>query len=177
MCACAAWNVPDSNANVLQIVALIDAIVGMILMGAICVCDIRAKTMPTKLTLLLTLMGVIYIACGWEINDIPLTLIAAAVCVLVFKAADWLMRKINGNGVGGGDVKLLPAVALFSGIPGFLVGLVAAAIVLAVYAIANIIFDKIKGNKKRAREVLASEVPMGPAFCAWLAVGILVIAI
>lgn len=119
--------------------------------------DLRYRTIPTEIVLLLACCG---IGLQLGISDNPMTSVLYAGVALV---ATLLTRSLVGNAtVGLGDVRLTPVAMLCAGARGAIPCLVATALVAAGYWIWGKVTGKASGK---------SMMPLGPVLCLGAAVG------
>lgn len=134
------------------------------LMECIALTDLRVKLIPIELTCGFALAAAVF-AASVSLPELAQSA-AAALCVLgVLLVANSISRMAGGRtGVGMGDIRLAPFIALLSGATGTVYGF-AAASVLAL-ALALFILAAKKGNR-------ASTVPYAPGLALWCYVGLL----
>lgn len=109
--------------------------------------DIKTKTIPDKVHVLIILVGLI--------NINPLNSIAG----LVFVPIPFLITALlKGGGIGGGDVKLMCANGFFLGVKD---GFIGSFLGLVIAIIFNAVYYKIKNKDKNISFPLAPYLSIG----------------
>lgn len=103
--------------------------------------DIKTKTIPNYIHILIILVGLINI-------DIFQSLMGLIIVPLPF----FIMACLKENSIGGGDIKLMGASGFFLGVTG---GLLASIIGLLIAVIVNGIYYRIKNKDKTISFALA----------------------
>lgn len=142
----------------------------LVCMGTCMVCDCRAYIIPYQLSYVAYPLAIAFAALAqhpWW-SGLVWGGAAALVVSLVFVVCNKLL-KMRGNimGVGGGDMRLLPAIAIAGCGFGSAAGFVAMVAVMGVTAVFAVAFGG-KGMK--------SYLPMAPGLLTWLSVGCVVAA-
>ncbi len=127
-------------------------------------CDAKARILPLELSFIFGLL-----ALAWQAAEGPeallWALLAALLCAGVL-AGTGKAFSLGGkpHAVGGGDVRLAFPVALACGASGILPGLLAAALLAALYMGAR----RIATGERIGRD---TAIPLGPMLAAWALAG------
>lgn len=150
-------------------VALVLGCLLIAVVGVCVVCDLKTMSIPYQLAYAAYPVALAFaVAARWP--NVLASLIGGVACMvllqLVFAACNRLLM-LHGSikGLGSGDMRLIPAIALSGGGLGSIVGFAASAVVMAVYAV----FQMLSQGKG-----LKSYVPMAPGLFAWVVVGVAV---
>ena len=131
------------------------------IMQAVLYCDCLARVIPTELAAVLACCGTIL--CLAE-GGAPLLLARAPLAALVagFLLACNLASRLRGqeDAFGGGDLKAMPALALFGGMPAFLDGVLACSLFTACAGLVLAL------GRRKLRGV---HVPLAPGMLVCLA--------
>lgn len=134
------------------------------LMEVMMITDLRVKLIPFETTAVFWVFALIFGLVSGPLIDFGYGLLAGFAILFVLMLADFLCRALGGTvGVGMGDLRLLPAIAIFSGLWGTVVGFIAASILSLFMALYVLIFKH--GNRK-------STIPYAPGLCLWCVVGL-----
>ncbi len=139
------------------------ATLGAACMGVALLCDLVARIIPWEVSAALLVLGAVF-ALAQTGGVLPLELLALA-GTLVGGAAvmNWVARRLDKpQPLGSGDVRLLPALCLFSGFQGNFAGMFACSLVMGTAAIAILVY----------RRAIDAHVPMMPGFVIWYCVGL-----
>ena len=139
---------------------------GSACMGALLVCDLREHVLPTELVALLLALAASFRLTlggieGMLAIGIPTAIVAASLLALNSLRA----RRGVPEAIGSGDARMLLPLALFSGTPGIMPGMLACALVMGVLALMQLALG-------RARR--SSQIALAPGLATWLFVGTLV---
>lgn len=142
----------------------------LVCVGTCMVVDCKAYIIPYQLSYAAYPLALAFAvsACWPDWHGVAFGALAALVVSLVFVVCNKLL-KMRGNimGVGGGDMRLLPAIAIAGCGFGSGAGFVAMVAVMGVTAVFAVAFGG-KGMK--------SYLPMAPGLLTWLAAGCVVAA-
>ena len=117
--------------------------------------DWDTTLLPDWVVLPLGLAGLVSSYTGFTPQSLPMSVISAAVVLGLFGGLAWAFRRISGkSGIGGGDLKLLAALATWWGVVDVLSMMMLASVVTVVW---NLIWRRFKGLNPQA------EWPFGPA--------------
>ncbi|MBN4051071.1 prepilin peptidase [bacterium AH-315-G05] len=109
--------------------------------------DIKTKTIPDYIHVLIILVGLINI-------NLVQSLIGLVIVPLPF----FIMACIKENSIGGGDIKLMGACGFFLGVTG---GIVGSVVGLVVAIIINVLYCRIKRKKEDTGFALAPYLGAG----------------
>ena len=112
--------------------------------------DNRYRIIANEITFPLMICGMVLNLAGGGIEGFLGSLLSAAIGIALCLAAAALTRK--SGAVGAGDVKLMTAVALVSGYPGFVNALFFVAVSMGIYCAAGLLMRRM---------TLQSYFPMG----------------
>lgn len=140
------------------------ATLGASCLGVALLCDLVARIIPWEASAALLVLGASFVLVQTG-GVLPLELLALA-GTLVGGAVlmNWAARRLGkSQPLGSGDVRLLPALCLFSGFQGSFAGMFACSLVMSAAAIAVLV----------RRKAFDAQVPMMPGFVVWYCVGLL----
>lgn len=100
--------------------------------------DLEHMLIPDKLSLPLIVLGFVFCFLpGTDVSWRP-ALYGAVAGFVAFYLVAWLFYKAKGTmGLGGGDIKLITALAAFTGIPGLMFTVLAGSIIALAYFLTN----------------------------------------
>lgn len=110
-------------------------------------CDIKTKTIPDKVHILIIIVALI-----------NLNILNSIIGLLLVPIPFFTTALIKGGGIGGGDVKFMGANGFFLGVKG---GFIASIIGLTLAVVANFIYYKIKKKDKNISFPLAPYLSIG----------------
>ena len=117
--------------------------------------DWDTTMLPDWVVLPLGLMGLFSSYGGFTPHNLPVSAASAAVVLGLLGGLAWMFKRIKGNsGVGGGDLKLLAALATWWGVVGVLYVVLWACVVTVAW---NLGWRRFKGLSPEA------EWPFGPS--------------
>ncbi|TCV00616.1 leader peptidase (prepilin peptidase)/N-methyltransferase [Paracandidimonas soli] len=133
-----------------------------ILLSLACI-DACCGLLPDALTLPLLLAGLAVAGAEAGLVDLPESVFSAVLAYGLLLGLAWVFRSLRGrDGLGGGDVKCIAAIAAWSGFQGLFVILLTSSLLGVAYALAA------------GRGGLSRSYPFGPclalAVMAWLVV-------
>lgn len=118
--------------------------------------DIKEKIIPDKVHLMIMVVSFI------EVNLMDSTL-----GFIIVPLPFFITALLKGDGIGGGDVKLMAASGFFLGLKG---GFIASIIGLTLAVVINFIYYKIKNKDKNISFPLAPYLSIG-CFLSYLITG------
>ena len=125
------------------------ATLGAACMGVALLCDLVARIIPWEVSAALLVLGTVFV--------LAQTLAGGAAVM------NWGARRLGKpQPLGSGDVRLLPALCLFSGFQGSFAGMFACSLAMGAAAIAILLRHK----------AIDAHVPMMPGFVVWYCVGL-----
>lgn len=164
---------------VLPIPAMALAWLGAIPLALILICDIRARLIPREACYAMLFSAMLFQLALGGVDALAAALVVAVAIWASFKAISAIIGSSgNAEPMGAGDLRLIPAIAVFSGPAGTLGGIVAMAAVQVLIAVPAMVARFIgaeKGGKLAAMRRLP--IPMAPGLAAWWAVGLLIQAL
>jgi leader peptidase (prepilin peptidase) / N-methyltransferase len=117
--------------------------------------DWDTTLLPDLIVLPLGLAGLTGSYAGLTTQNLPVSALSAAVVLGLLGGLAWVFRRIRGaSGIGGGDLKLLAALATWWGLTGVLYIVLWACVVTVIW---NLVWRHFKGFSPQA------EWPFGPA--------------
>lgn len=141
----------------------------LVTVGAACMevallCDLVARIIPWEASAALLALGAAFVLVQTG-GVLPFELLALAGALVGGTALmDWVARRLSRpQPLGSGDMRLLPALCLFSGFQGSFAGMFACSLVMSAAAIAILV----------RRRSFDAHVPMMPGFAVWYCVGLL----
>ena len=139
------------------------ATLGAACMGVAMLCDLVARIIPWEVSAALLVLGTVFVLAQTG-GVLPLELPALAGALVGGAAVmNWGARRLGKpQPLGSGDVRLLPALCLFSGFQGSFTGMFACSLAMGAAAIAILLRHK----------AIDAHVPMMPGFVVWYCVGL-----
>lgn len=148
--------------STLRIMAIVSNPVGVakMLLALVCMCgaacfDFREHRIPNIFPLIMGLGAVVLLALGFflqqpgAVSHITTSVVASVGCAIVLVLAAVLTKQ----GIGAGDIKLISALALLTGVYSIMGTLLYSAISCSLFAIVAYIIKRKEANKS---------VPFGP---------------
>lgn len=139
------------------------ATLGAACMGVALLCDLVARIIPWEVSAALLVLGAVFVLAQTG-GVLPLELLALAGALVGGAAVmNWGARRLGKpQPLGSGDVRLLPALCLFSGFQGSFAGMFACSLAMGAAAIVILL----------RRKAIDAHVPMMPGFVVWYCVGL-----
>lgn len=120
--------------------------------------DWDTTLLPDWLVLPLGVAGLFAAHAGFTPHSLPVSVASAVVVLGLLGGLAWAFRRIKGaSGIGGGDLKLLAALATWLGLVGVLYVVLGASVVTVAW---NLVWRRFKGLGPE------DEWPFGPAIVA-----------
>ncbi|NTU68672.1 MAG: prepilin peptidase [Chlorobiaceae bacterium] len=120
--------------------------------------DWDTTMLPDRVVLPLGVAGLLSSYAGCTPNGLPASAASSAVVLVLLGGLAWVFRRITGaRGIGGGDLKLLAALAAWFGLVGVLYVVLWSSLVTVAW---NVAWRRCKGLDGQA------EWPFGPAIVA-----------
>jgi leader peptidase (prepilin peptidase)/N-methyltransferase len=117
--------------------------------------DWDATLLPDWIVLPLGLLGLCGSAAGLTTQSLPASVLSAMIVLGLFGGLAWMFRRIRGvSGIGGGDLKLLAALATWWGVINVFYIVSLASVLTVVWYVAWRLFKKLAPE---------AEWPFGPA--------------
>jgi leader peptidase (prepilin peptidase)/N-methyltransferase len=117
--------------------------------------DWDTTMLPDRIVLPLGMLGLFSSYAGFTMHSLPVSALSAAVVLGLMGGLAWVFKRIRGvSGVGGGDLKLLAALAAWWGVLGVFYVLLWASVVTVVW---YFLWHRFKSPSPEA------EWPFGPA--------------
>ncbi len=129
-------------------------------------CDMRARIIPWQLCYGFGFASLIFAASsGGGIEGVGISVACAAGMYLALCLANQMMQFLHGSpAIGDGDLRFIPMICIFSGLSGTIWGFMGASVVMALIALATVLF---KGGNLR------SYIPYAPGLGCWYAIGLM----
>ncbi|MEG1425717.1 MAG: A24 family peptidase [Raoultibacter sp.] len=123
--------------------------------------DAKCRIIPTEFAVVLALCGIVWqTASGWSYVAESVVGAGSILCLLLaINTCSLHLRKTRG--IGGGDVRALPAAAIAAGFPGIVAGMTLSGIAFLAFALVA---------KATGHLTSTTKVPFGP-FIALVAIG------
>jgi leader peptidase (prepilin peptidase) / N-methyltransferase len=117
--------------------------------------DWDSTMLPDAIVLPLGLAGLVSSYAGITSQSLRDSAVSAVVLLVLLGGLAWMFRRIRGvSGIGGGDIKLLAALATWWGVAGVLIVVPLASVITVIW---NLIWRRFRGLDPQA------EWPFGPA--------------
>lgn len=138
-------------------------LIGFALMEAACICDLRARIIPWELCLAALGLAVAYCLVRDGISGLLCSILLALVLLMMLACCNIASRHLHSStAIGLGDLRLIPALCLFGGLEGSLLGMFACALLMGCYAILVLAMKWATPH---------SGVPLAPGLTVWFAIG------
>ena len=128
--------------------------------------DMRARIIPWQTTLVFGVCAALFALDLHWLEGLAASLITALALYLLLNLTNAAMQFVSGSpAIGGGDLRFIPMICIFSGLAGSIWGFIGASVVMALIALVTVLFKH--GNRK-------SYVPYAPGLSCWFAIGLVV---
>lgn len=139
------------------------ALSGFAIMETVCVCDLKARVIPWELCLVLLVLAVPFRIATGSAAEFAASVALAALLLLLFETCNLVSRRLHSSSaIGLGDLRLIPALCLFGGFEGSLLGMFSCSVLMGAYAILAL---AMKWATPR------SGIPFAPGLAVWFAIG------
>lgn len=133
-------------------------------MEATYLCDMQARLIPWQTSVVFGIAGALFALDMHGLEGLGASLATGLGMYLLLNTANTAMQFLNGSpAIGGGDLRFIPLICIFSGLAGSIWGFIGASLVMAVIALATVLFKN--GTRK-------SYVPYAPGLSCWYAIGL-----
>lgn len=145
-------------------VAVVAGCLALLLMEVMMLTDLKVKLIPIELTCAFAVCSVTFALAVGSLRGFAAGAAAGAGILVLLMVADGVSRLLGGRtGVGMGDKRLVPFIAILSGFAGTLYGFAAASALAFLFAVLTLAFK---------RGTRTSTVPYAPGLALWCYVGL-----
>lgn len=145
-------------------VAVVVGCLAAFLMESMMLTDIKARIIPVELTGAFAACAVVFALVVGSVEGLCASLAVGVGVLVLLVLADALSRRLGGRvGVGMGDKRLAPCIAVLSGVRGTVYGFAAASLLAFLFAL--FILAVKRGDR-------TSTIPYAPGLALWCYVGL-----
>lgn len=138
-------------------------LLGFALMEVACICDLRARIIPWELCLAALGLAVPYCLARDGVSGLLCSILLAVALLVALACCNVVSRRLHSStAIGIGDLRLMPALCLFGGLEGSLLGMFSCALLMGGYAILALAMKWATPQ---------SGVPLAPGLALWFALG------
>lgn len=131
--------------------------------------DMRARLIPWQTSLAFGVAAALFALDLHGLEGLGISLLVAVGMYLLLSFTNTAMQFVSGSpAIGGGDLRFIPMICIFSGLAGSIWGFIGASLVMALIALVTVLFKH--GNRK-------SYIPYAPGLSCWFAIGLFVQAL
>lgn len=140
------------------------ALSGFALMETACVCDLKARIIPWELCLVMLMLAIPFRLATGSVEELVASVALALLLLFLFEACNLVSRRLHSStAIGLGDLRMIPALCMFGGLEGTLVGMFSCSALMGAYAVLAL---AMKWATPR------SGIPFAPGLAVWFVVGV-----
>lgn len=165
ICGSAAASMAIPCWSLLEPFSCVLSVFGFVLMETVLICDLEARIIPWELCLGALAFGLPFCYSIWGSSGVLSSAALAALvlaCLFLCNMASAHMR--SSPAIGAGDLRLIPALCLFGGFQGSMLGMLACSMAMGIFAVLVL---ALKWATPR------SGIPMAPGLMLWFVIGVL----